>query len=830
MSFYTSVIRYGNSILYRGYDDNGKRVIRKDFFAPKFFIPTKKETGWHGLDGAKIGPITFKSMRESKAWIDQYKDVQGLRVYGTSNYIHQYITSKYPREIKFDRDKINVTTIDIETEYDGGFPEPERADQKILAITLKNNIDGIYWVWGYGDYDVDAALIKPVKYIRCKSEQALLKSFIEFFCMPTKCPDVITGWNVRFFDMPYLINRTNNILGLEYVKKFSPWGMVEGGKITRRNKEDLVYDIRGIQILDYFELFQKFGYTYGQQESYRLNHIAYVVLGEKKLSYEESGSLKNLYKDDFQKYIDYNMKDVQLVDKLEEKMGLITLAMTIAYKGGVNYTDTFGVTSMWESVIYRKLNSEKRVPPLENFIQCKSKKFAGAYVKHPQTGMHDWVVSFDLNSLYPNIIVQWNMSPETLVDQSHENGVDHYLRTKDKVVSTHAVSANGSTYSKKSIGVIPDLIIDYYSDRRSIKEMMLAAEQQYQKEKTFQLEKEINTLHNQQMAIKILMNSLYGALGNQYFKYFDLRLAEGVTLTGQLAIQWAERALNESMNKIMKTGDKDYVIAIDTDSLYVNFGPMMKKLNPKDPVKFLDKICSEHFEPVFKKCYDELFKKMNCYKPRMEMAREVIADRGIWAAKKRYILNVHNSEGVQFKEPKLKIMGIEAIKSSTPEVCRDKFQEIFKIMMTQTESDVQKFIMKFREEFRSLPPEDVSFPRSVSNITSWKDRKTIYSKGSPIHVRGSLLYNKYIKDMKLSRNYELIENGTRIKFCYLKLPNHIRENVISYPEALPKEFKLDKYVDYDLQFDKTFLEPLKLILDAIGWNPEEQNTLEDFFI
>ena len=830
MSFYTSVVRYGNNMLYRGYDDNGKKVIRKDFFGPKFYIPTKKDTGWRGLDGLSIGSVSFNSMRESKSWIEQYKGVSGFKVYGTSNYLHQYITSKYPREIKFDRDKINVTTIDIETEYDGGFPEPERADQKILAITLKNNQDGLYWVWGYGDYDVDKALIKPVKYIKCKSEQALLKSFIEFFASPNKCPDVITGWNVRFFDMPYLINRTNNILGLEYVRKFSPWGMVDSGRITRRNKEDLVYDMKGIQILDYLELFQKFGYTYGQQESYRLNHIAYVVLGEKKLSYEESGSLKNLYKDDFQKYIDYNMKDVQLVDKLEEKMGLITLAMTIAYKGGVNYQDTFGTTSIWESIIYRKLNSQKKVPPLENFIQSKSKKFAGAYVKPPQTGMHDWVVSFDLNSLYPNIIVQWNMSPETLVDQSYENGVDHYLRNKDKVVCDNTVSANGSTYSKNKIGVIPDLIIDYYSDRRSIKDMMLSAEQEYQKEKTYELEKEINTLQNQQMAIKILMNSLYGALGNQYFKYFDLRLAEGVTLTGQLAIQWAERAINQSMNKIMKTGDKDYVIAIDTDSLYVNFGPMVKQLQPKDPVNFLDKICSEHFEPVFKDCYDELYEKMNCYKPRMEMAREVIADRGIWAAKKRYILNVHNSEGVQFKEPKLKIMGIEAIKSSTPEICRDKFKEIFKIMMTSTESEVQKFISNFRNDFRNLPPEEVSFPRSVSNITNWSDKKTIYSKGSPIHVRGSLLYNKYLKEMKLHRDYELIENGTRIKFCYLKLPNHIRENVISYPEALPKEFKLNQYIDYDLQFDKTFLEPLKLILDSIGWNPEQQNTLEDFFV
>jgi DNA polymerase elongation subunit (family B) len=827
MSFYTSVVRYGNSMLYRGYDNHGERVIKKEFFKPQYFVPSEKETGWYGLDGKPVGPVSFDSMREGKEFLEKYKDVTHFNIYGHPNYIHQYITSKYPKEIQFDRDRVNVSTIDIETEYDGGFPEPRIADQKILAITLKNNIDNVYWVWGYGDYDSDAALIKPVKYIKCRDEQELLRNFIEFFQLPKKYPDVITGWNVRFFDIPYLVNRTNRILGLDWVKKFSPWGMVEGGEITRMNKKDQVYDLRGIQILDYLELFQKFGYSYGKQESYRLNHIAYTVLGEKKLSFEESGSLKNLYKDDFQKYIDYNMKDVQLVDRLEEKMGLITLAMTMAYKGGVNYQDTFGTTGIWESIIYRKLNLDKKVPVIQTLNHNKT-AFAGGYVKEVKTGMHDWVVSFDLNSLYPNIIVQWNMSPETIVDQSERNSVEHYLYLPDNVTSPYAVSANGSTYRKDFMGVIPSLIVDYYSDRRSIKDMMLAAEKSYQKEKTFELEKEINTLQNQQMAIKILMNSLYGALGNQYFKYFDLRVAEGVTLTGQLAIQWAERAMNNSMNQLMKT-DKDYVIAIDTDSLYIDFGPMVKKLNPKDPVSFLDKICKEHFEPILAKSYDQLYTKMNCYKPRMEMAREVIADRGIWAAKKRYILNVHNSEGVQYDEPKLKIMGIEAIKSSTPEVCRSKFQEIFKIMMTKSESEVQKFILNFKNEFKSLSPEQVSFPRSVSNITDWSDRKIIYKKGSPIHVRGSLLYNKYLKDLKINRKYEPIENGTRIKFCYLKLPNHIKENVIAYPEVLPKEFKLDNYIDYDLQFEKTFVEPLKLILDAVGWQSEEQTTLEDFF-
>lgn len=826
--FYTSVVRYGNSMLYRGYNNRGERVIRTDFFKPEFFVPSKKETGWRGLDGSPVGPVSFDSMREAKNWLDQYKDVSGFSIYGNPNYIHQYITSKYPRDIDFDRDRINVSTIDIETEYDDGFPHPSEASQRILAITLKNNIDNIYWVWGYGDYDVEAALIKPVRYIKCKNEEELLLKFLDFFSSHEKCPDVITGWNVRFFDIPYLINRTDKILGPDQVKKFSPWGIVDYRKVRRRGREDDSFDLRGIQTLDYLELFQKFGYSYGPQESYKLNHIAYVVLGEKKLSFEESGSLKNLYKDDFQRYIDYNMKDVQLVDRLEDKMGLITLAMTVAYKGGVNYQDTFGVTSIWESIIYRKLYSQNIVPPT-NSINTQKTAFVGGYVKEPQVGMHDWVVSFDLNSLYPNIIVQWNMSPETLINQAEPGGVDYYLNIDQAVESPHAVAANGSTYRKDKDGVIPSIIVDYYDERRSIKNMMLAAQKSYQKEKTYELEKEINRFENQQMAIKILMNSLYGALGNQYFRYFDLRVAEAVTMSGQLAVQWAEKAMNRTMNSVLKTNDIDYVIAIDTDSLYVNFGPLVEQLNPKDPVKFLDKICVEHFEPAMAKAYDKLFHKMNCYNPRMEMGREVIADRGIWTAKKRYILNVHNNEGVQYAEPKLKIMGIEAIKSSTPEVCRDKFREIFKVIISGSEADTQAFIKDFKKEFTSLSPEKVAFPRSVSNVTDWHDRHSTYKKGTPIHVRGSLLYNKYLKENKLTKKYELVANGDRIFFTYMKMPNPIQENVIAFPDVLPAEFKLQHYVDYDLQFSKTFVEPLTLILDAVGWKPEPVATLDEFF-
>ena len=828
MAFYTNILRYKNFILHRGYYDNGERFSRKEYFQPKLFVSSKMKTEWTGLDGNSVAPLDFESMFEAGQWLKQNIDVSGRNIYGNKKFTQQFVTERYPRDIEFRRDFINVGTIDIETDYDTGFPHPNEASQTILAITFKSSKSGLYRVWGYGDFNESQALIKPVRYIKCKDEVELLSKFLEFWSDPKNTPDVITGWNTRFFDIPYIVNRMAKVLGIHEINKLSPWQLqLEHRKIVRRGSENDVYEIPGIQTLDYMELFQKFGYTYGPQESYALNHIAYVVLGEKKLSYEEEGSLKNLYKEDHQKYIDYNMKDVELVDRLEEKMGLITLALTIAYKGGVNYQDTFGVTAIWESIIYRKLNANKVVVPLSS-EEKPYRPFAGGYVKEPQVGRHEWIVSFDLNSLYPNLIVQYNMSPETLTDNTQMNDVSYYL-SGQTVSGEYSVAANGSTYRKDIDGVLPQIIEEYYDERVSVKKLQLAAQKEIQKGYTTQLDKEIVTLENKQLAIKILLNSLYGALGNKHFHYFDIRLAEGVTLSGQLAIQWAEKAMNAAMNKLLNT-EKDYVVAIDTDSLYVNFGPLVKKLSPTNPVFFLDKICKEHFEPVLQKSYEKLFQNMNAHKNRMVMAREGISDSGIWTAKKRYILNVHNNEGIQYKEPKLKIMGIEAIKSSTPEVVRDKFKKAFNLIISGSQQETQRFIQDFRNEFKTLSPEQVAFPRRVSNITDWYDHKTIYKKSCPIHVRGSLLFNKHLKFNKLQNKYELITNGNRIKFCYLKLPNPIKENVISFQEALPKELKLHKYVDYDLQFEKTFIEPLNLILHSIGWTAEEQTTLEDFFV
>jgi DNA polymerase elongation subunit (family B) len=332
------------------------------------------------------------------------------------------------------------------------------------------------------------------------------------------------------------------------------------------------------------------------------------------------------------------------------------------------------------------------------------------------------------------------------------------------------------------------------------------------------------------MAIKILLNSLYGAMGNKYFRFFDQRIAEAITLTGQLTIRWAEYELNSFLNRTMQTTSfKDYVVAIDTDSLYVSLDDIVNKFNPKNPIDFLDKICQDTLEPVLEKSYDDLYSMLGGVSNRMVMAREVIADRGIWTAKKRYILNVLDNEGVRYKEPKLKIMGIEAIKSSTPEPCRDALKALFKIIMSAQEEDVQKSIEQFKNYFKTLPPDEIAFPRGVSKVKEYKDHNTIYKKGTPIHVRGSLLFNKQVRDLALTKKYALIQNGEKIKFVYLRTPNTIKENVIAFADYLPEEFNLHKYIDYDMQFQKTFLDPIEPILNAVGWNSEEVASLEDFF-
>ena len=802
--------------------------MQREEWKPTLFVPSKKKSKYRTLEGECVEEIQPGFVRDCREFYKKYEDVEGFRIYGNDRYVYQYISNRYPEEqIKFDIKKIKLVTIDIEVAAENGFPDVENCAEEMLLITLQDYATKKIITFGSRPYDNKEP---NVRYVKCRDEQHLLREFLAYW--RENLPEVVTGWNSQMYDIPYLAGRINRILGEKYMKDLSPWGLVTQTEVYITGRRNINYDIGGVTQLDYLDLYKRFTYT--NQESYRLDYIANYELGVKKLDHSEYDTFKEFYAKDWDKFVKYNIRDVQLVDAFEDKLKLIELAITMAFDAKVNFIDIHFQVRMWDTIIYNYLKKRNIVIPPKRRTS-KSEKYAGAYVKEPKPGKYDWVVSFDLNSLYPHLIMQYNISPETLWETRHPSAsVEGILNEQVSIDGDFAVCANGAQYRKDVRGFLPELMETIYNERTIYKKKMLAAKQEYEDTKNPKLIKDIATFNNIQMARKIQLNSAYGAIGNEYFRYYKLENAEAITLSGQVSIRWIENKLNERLNKILKTDD-DYVIAVDTDSVYLNLGPLVEAVykgrvkTNEGVIGFLNKVCENEFEPFIESSYETLAGYVNAYAQKMFMKRENIADRGIWTAKKRYILNVWDSEGVRYTEPKLKMMGIEAVKSSTPAPCRQMIKDVLKLIMTKTEDDVIDFIDECRNKFNSLPPEDISFPRTVSNVEKYRSANSIYGKGTPIHARGALLFNYYIKKNKLTQKYSLINNGEKIKFCYLKKPNPLQENVISFIQQFPSELNLDKYVDHDLQFEKSFLEPLKIILDSVGWSAEKTVNLESFF-
>lgn len=829
-NFYTSVVPYGNSLLVRGYRD-GVAYKTKTTFNPTLYINAKSHhepSKWKTLDGTPVHPVQLGSIREAKEYVERYKDVQGFDIHGQNQWVYQFISEYWPNDIKYDSELIKVFSLDIETATEHGFPDITTANEEILLITVKDNHHKKIATFGTRPYTNNRS---DVTYKLCNDEQHMLKEFVIFW--QQNYPDVITGWNIYGFDIPYLVNRIKRMLGESFVEKLSPWNMIRDKKIYVAGQNVMAYDFMGIATLDYLDLYKKF--TYQNQESYRLDYIANVELGEHKLE-NNFDTFKDFYTQDWQRFVDYNIHDVELVDKLEDKMKLIELLYTLAYQSKMNYNDVYSPVRMWDMIIYNYLKSKHIVIPMKDSNGSKDAAFEGAYVKDPIVGAHKWVASFDLNSLYPHLMMQYNMSPETLTDTKLDVNVESLLNQtpidKHKLVDL-SMAANGWCYRKDIKGFLPALMEKMYSDRSKYKKQMLRTEQEYEKTKDQHLVKEISRLNNLQMAMKIALNSAYGAVGNKYFRYYDLRIAEGITQSGQLSIRWMANKLNEFMNKTLKSDNKDYVIGIDTDSIYLTLEDLVEHTcagkSTDEKIKYMDKICEQVFQPFIDNGYQELATYMNAYEQKMFMKREVLADKGIWVAKKRYVLNVHNSEGVQYAKPKAKVIGLEMVRSSTPAVVRGKLYKALDVILHQDESALHQFVKDFKTEFNKLSVEDISFPRSVSAISEYKGSDAIYKKGTPIHVRGALLFNHYINKYNITKKYQPITNGDKIKFVYVKKPNPFNENVIGYSSKLPKEFGLHDYIDYDLQFEKVFLDPLQIIIESLGWHAEEQSNLELFF-
>jgi DNA polymerase elongation subunit (family B) len=820
----------GDKIYLRGYD-KGMRVKDVINYKPYLFIP-KQGGKYKTLDGKSVEKMMFDSISDARDFMERYSDVSNLEFYGLTTFQYAYIFDEYKGDIDYDPKTVTVATLDIECAADDGFPDIQKADKPLTAITLRSRNRN--FVFGCGDFTTTDP---NTHYIKCKDEFQLVQQFLN--CWQALDIDVVTGWNIEFFDIPYLVNRIKYLFNDKEAKKLSPWGILDEKTVEFKGKENQSYNPVGISVLDYYQLYRKF--TFGNQETYKLDYIAQVELGEKKVDYSEYGSLLELYKNDFQKFIEYNIYDCVLVDKLDDKLKFLEQVMAIAYDAKVNYNDTMTTVRPWDIIIHNYLLEQNIVIP-QFKKQPDFDSLVGGYVKEPNIGLNKWVVSFDLNSLYPHLIMQYNISPETFVKRVDFPSIDYLLQGhweyRDGMV---AYAANGCTYRKDKQGFLPALMEKMYNDRVIYKKKMLEAKQRYEKTKSKDDEKLIARYHNMQMAKKIQLNSAYGALGNQYFRWFNFNHAEAITMSGQLSIRWIEKKVNQFFNKTLKTDGIDYVIASDTDSIYVSMETLVSMLGDASEEKIvqaIDAFCEKKVQPYLDVCYEELASMMNAYAQKMQMKRETIANKGIWKAKKMYILNAWNVEGVQYDKPKLKMQGIEAVRSSTPHACRVKIKEALGIIMNGNNAELKDFVNKFYDEFQNLPFEDVAFPRGVKNLKKYTSKSKaidlrwgeqgLYEKGTPIQVKGAIIFNNLLKRHNI-KNIPPISDGDKIKFAYLREPNPIGESVIAAPDYLPKQFNLDKYIDRDTQFEKSFVEPLKSITEVIGWQIDNSATLEDFF-
>lgn len=839
-SFYTDVYQYKSYLLVTGYDDNGARFMRKVHYKPYLYVSNRKGE-MHSVFGDAVERIDFDSIYDAKEFVDQYEHVEGFKIHGLSNWPMLYIHDNYP-DNDFDPSLIRVCPIDIEVDISEKYPDIEQGDCAITAITISRVIDGVEYfdTFGVKEFNVSLCEQPNTTYHQCRHEKDLLRRFLTTLNSAKYSPDVITGWNVNQFDVPYLVARISYLLGKDEANKLSPWKILSQRRVEIQGRDVVTYSPVGVAILDYMDLYKKFTIPRdGQKESYRLNYICEIELGEKKLDYSEYANLTELYEKNPQKYYEYNIRDTSLVSRLDFKMKLMDLALVMAYDAGVNYQSIYGTIQQWDATIHKYLRERKFVVP---FIRGGSEggRIEGAFVKDPTPGLYRWPVSFDFASLYPKTIQQYNISPEKFYDlvpgctplQFRDRKID----TDDLCGEDFTITANGCRFYRKEQGFLAALMESTFNKRVIYKNKMLAAQKELEKCKDpiekKRLENEVAKWSNFQHATKIKLNGLYGSLANRFNRWNDPRFAEGITKCGQLAFYTAEKAVNDYLNRILKTTEyRDFVIAGDTDSLYVELGDLVDKFfeDQSDTTKivdFLDKVAKEKIQAVINQACQDLAEYMHCRENCMDMKREIIGNKAIWTGKKHYIVNVFDDEGVRLAEPKKKIKGLEAVKSSTPSAARQAIKDGIDIILNKDMSDLHQFVAAKKEEYKTLPFDEIAFNRGVNDLDKWRCTSG-FKPSTPIHVKSAMIYNRILADKQIKK-YPSVRTGDKIKFVHLNPQNQYFAEVIGFHEILPPEFNLDGHVNRMKQFEKGFLNPLKGITDAIGWTTEFVPTLDEW--
>lgn len=910
-SVYTNVYKRGNKLMVRAIDQvTGERTKEIIEYQPFLYLETKnpEKAVARGLRDEYLERINFGTINEFDDFQEKYKDTDGFKMFGCRDPIFQYITTAYPGNIDYKQKFIRGNIIDIEVEsgnlvrneagevvdiQPGPFPEPTAANYPITACTIYDTKTNAFITLGLevfqghrmGTYVHDANHPKigkcKVMYKGFDTEEKLLVALVNIWASME--PDFISGWNSDGFDVVYVVTRLKNVLGEDWAKRLSPWGQIRQRTFVGSfGKEEVNYDIYGVTLLDYKALVEKHAYV--ELANKKLNTAGEHFLGEGKLDYSEAKSLNKLYFMDYQKYITYNIQDVNLIVRMEAKLKFFELVYTLMYMCHCNAQDTLATVAPWSARTYEKLHNRGQEPQLKP-VHMGDTDFLGGFVQEPVPGLRKWGASIDANSLYPHNIMQFNLGAETILTDREAYNVrmkivaeldqqeqTPYIRHLKECIRNGALindfyweeiyefktlkelnlimAPNCTFYKRDRISVFAEACDETYNGRKVVKKKMLKKEQElvdlknsgnYTQEQVEELEAAIASLNNLQQGLKILMNSLFGAIGNRWFReYFDIRVAEAITSIGQNGIQFIARKTNEYLRERMGLDPKDknvtFTFYSDTDSIYMTLEPLVnRQFTPEEQkdvegiINWMDAMFKSDIEPLLIKWAEELSNALNCPTNKLIFKRETLFTAGIWTAKKRYALMVLDNEGVRYPKPKLKFTGLEAKKSDCPSFCRQWLKECYEIALTQNEDEIHKKVQKVKTEFMGFPVHQIAAPKSVNDIEKWLvDARTgMVNKGTPAQVKAAVNYNR----MVLEKKYEgkPIVSGDKILYVPLKKGAPWGMEIFGFPEFLPEEFDMHKWVDRGESFRKFFIAPLTNFLKAINWSHEPRASAVSFF-
>ncbi|ARB05831.1 hypothetical protein fHeYen901_58 [Yersinia phage fHe-Yen9-01] len=896
--FYLTIEQIGDTLHERFIDKNGQEQRREIKYSPTLFHHTQNESKYKDIYGANCQKKKFDSLWEAKQWMKRMEDI-GQDAMGMDDFKLAYLSDKYPDEIQYDASKIRTVNYDIEVTAPE-FPNASQALYPVDALTHYDSVANKFYVFDllnspYGSVtkwcpikaglpeseggdEIPQDILDRIEYMAFDTEEELLLEYLNLWERQT--PVILTGWNVEGFDNPYMYNRLKNVFGENTAKRLSPNRKVNSKIIQNMYGDKEVITPLGISVLDYLDLYKKFSFT--NQASYKLDYVAEAELGVGKMKYD--GPINKLRELDHQRYISYNIIDVARVQQIDQKRQFLNLSMSLGYYAKMQIQSVFSPIKTWDAIIFNSLKAQDKViPQSQRHVQ---QGYPGAYVKEPKPSAYKYIMSFDLTSLYPSIIRQVGISPETIAGQFKLHPIAEYINmTAPKPSEEFSCSPNGWMFDKNIDGIIPVEITKVFNQRKEHKGYMLAAQRNMElikdilNHKSFgdkSLKTDINhradfddevkellkelteadlsmlldkadraaiASNTAQINRKLLINSLYGALGNIYFRYYDLRNASAITLFGQMAIQWIERKINEYLNKTIGTDNFNYVIAGDTDSVYVCVDKLIEKVgedkfrDTNHLVDFLDKFAREKMEPAIDAGFREMGAYMNNKEHLMFMDREAISCPplgsdgigGFWTAKKRYALNVYDMEGTRYAEPKMKIMGLETQKSSTPKACQKALKECIRRMLQEGEQSLQEYYKEFESEFRQQDYTTIASVSSANNIAKYDDNGFPAFK-CPSHIRGVLTYNRASKNVD---GAEAIVEGEKVMVLPLMDQNPFGDKVISWPSGinLPSAIEHDvlKYLDYTSLFNKTFVKPLESFTTAAELHYEKRASLDDIF-